>query len=431
MQDNFVKKMADFETLLGYYTSRVICRTLIPPEHVYFSLTNRCNLRCRMCEIAKDATSEDAELSTEKVKEIILQIKDMGIKHIIFSGGEPLLRKDLVEIIRFARQAGIEMADLITNATLFDEGMAEKLVEAGLTHIGISIDGLSPTSSRIRGPGVFEKVVENINSLNRYKDSHGLNLPSIGINFTIMGENIGDMLPLVGLARQMRCLFVSFQPVLFNNTKMYMNGKNALWPDSRKIKQLKKVIGELLKFKKDPGGDNVFTDADVLNSLPDYFLGKRPAADFKCYEAIKRIVITCEGKLWSCQGILGDLNKDTLNRIWNSERTKKARQDIKKCKRHCLQDCVYFPSDITRIAKQITRPNFLTLSTWKDEPRKKLIGRIDAYIRILSEDRGSGGNLLSRFSRRRAVKNARDKLAGVKGYFLNRYTPLCRLSGRL
>ena len=140
MQDNLVKKMADCEVLLGYYTSRVIARPLIPPEHVCFSLTNRCNLRCKMCEVSKSSTSQESELSTEKVKDIIMQIRGMGINHIIFSGGEPLLRKDLAEIIKFAHENNIQMVDLITNGTLLDDAIMKELVEAGLNHFGISVD---------------------------------------------------------------------------------------------------------------------------------------------------------------------------------------------------------------------------------------------------------------------------------------------------
>jgi MoaA/NifB/PqqE/SkfB family radical SAM enzyme len=431
MQDNFVKKMEDFEVLLGYYTSRLICHPLTPPEHVYFSLTNRCNLRCKMCEVYRDSTAEESEISTGKIKEVIIQIRDMGINHIIFSGGEPLLRKDLVEIVSFAHANNIKMVDLITNATMLDNKIMGELIEAGLNHIGISIDGLSQTSSRIRGPGVFEKVIKNINNLNIRKNNSGNNLPSVGVNFTIMGENIHDMLPLVNLARDMQCLFVSFQPVLFNNTKMFINRKNTLWPSAEKIKELQGVVRELLRLKREAGGVNIFTDADVLNSLPDYFLGRRPQADFRCYEAIKRIVITCEGQLWSCQGILGDLNKNTLSQIWYSEKTKKARQDIKKCKRHCLQDCVYFPSDILKIAKNITQPNFLSLSSWKDVTRQRLVNKIDAYIKILSENKNTEGNIFMKISHRYAIKVACNKLKMAKRCFLNKYTPVYQSAGTL
>lgn len=425
MQDNLVKKMADFEVLLGYYTSRIICHPLIPPEHVYFSLTNRCNLRCKMCEISKNSTVEESELSTDKVKEIIIQIRDMGINHIIFSGGEPLLRKDLVEIVRFAHENNIQMVDLITNGTMLDDAIMKELIEAGLNHLGISIDGLSRTSSSIRGQGVFEKVISNINNLNLYKSKYNRQSPSVGINFTIMGENIQDMLPMVDLAKKMNCLFISFQPVLFNNTKMFINKKNTLWPIASRIEELRKVIRELLRLKKESRGASIFTDTDVLNSLPNYFLGRRPNADFKCYEAIKRIVITCEGHLWSCQGILGDLNKNTLSQIWYSSKTRKARQDIKKCKRHCLQDCVYFPSDIIKIAKNITRANFLSLSSWKDGPKERLINRIDSYIRILSKNKKTGGSVFSRVAHRYAIKKACGKLIKAKKYFLNKFTSVC------
>ncbi len=425
MQDHLVKKMADFETLLGYYVSRVVCYPLIPPEHVYFSLTNRCNLRCKMCEVSKSSSEEERELSTGKVKEIILQIRDLGIKHIIFSGGEPLLRKDLVEIVSFAHENNIRMVDLITNGTILDEGITASLIKAGLTHIGVSIDGLSRVSSSIRGPGVFEKVVDNIEKLNSYKNKHNTDSPSLGINFTIMGENIDDILPMIDLARKLNCLFISFQPVLFNNTKMFINKKNALWPCDGRVNDYRKVIKEMLKVKKEARKVKIFTDTDVLNSLPDYFLGRRPCADFKCYEAIKRIVITCEGLLWSCQGILGDLNKNTLSQIWYSSQTKNKRQDIRKCKRHCLQDCVYFPSDIVKIAKDITQPNFLTLSSWKDEPEARLINKIDGYVKFLSENKKKDGSLLDRVFQGRAVRKACDQLNKAKEYFLKRYSAVC------
>ena len=425
MQDDLVKKMADFEVLLGYYTSRVICYPLVPPEHVYFSLTNRCNLRCKMCEVSKNSKPDDYELSTEKVKDIIMQIREMGINHIIFSGGEPLLRKDLVEVVRFAYENKIKMVDLITNGTMLDDAIIKELAEAGLNYIGISIDGLSQASSKIRGLGVFEKVISNIDNLNKYKSKYGKHSPTLGINFTIMGDNVNDILPMIDLAKRIKCSFISFQPVLFNNTKMFVNRKNALWPKAKRINELRNVIKELLRLKKEPSQVRIFTDEDVLNSLPDYFSGRKPKADFKCYEAIKRIVITCTGHLWSCQGILGDLNKNTLSQIWYSKETKKVRQDIKKCKRHCLQDCVYFPSDILKIAKNITRANFLSLSSWKNEPEARLINKIDSYIGILSENKNTGGNILARISHSFAVKNACSKLKGAKKYFLNRFTPVC------
>jgi len=76
---------------LGYYCSRAISQPLTVPEHVYFSLTNRCNLQCRMCSIGSSAADIKRELSTAKIKDIILEIKALGIQHLIFSGGEPLL----------------------------------------------------------------------------------------------------------------------------------------------------------------------------------------------------------------------------------------------------------------------------------------------------------------------------------------------------
>ena len=142
MDENLNRDIENFEDLLGFYTSRKVLKPLIPPEHVYFSITNRCNLRCRMCEVSKNPSSAEDELSKDKIKNIIVQIKDMGIKHIIFSGGEPTLRDDLIELVEFSVSNGIKMTDIITNGTLLSDDIIEKFIKVGLNHITISLDGL-------------------------------------------------------------------------------------------------------------------------------------------------------------------------------------------------------------------------------------------------------------------------------------------------
>ncbi|MBZ9577964.1 radical SAM protein [Patescibacteria group bacterium] len=345
MNNRLEKEYTMLEEKLGYYFGRVLSYPLIPPEHVYFSPTNRCNLRCKMCAINK--TSDKAkELTTSKIKETICQIEGMGIKHLIFSGGEPLMRDDLLAIAEFAVTHSIEKVDIVTNGVLLNDKIIQKLLEIKLNHITISLDGLEDTNDEIRGKTVFNKAEKNINKLIYYKSKYKSLFPTVGINFTIMDKNINDILPMIEFARANKCNCIIFQPLLSNNIKMSEKRKNDLWPSKENIIKLKKYMQKIIHLKDTLEDFEICTDKAVLEALPGYFKGESPGSGFRCYETIKRIVIGYDGKVWSCVGMYGDLEKKSLKEIWFSQEAMRIRNIVKQCNKHCLQDCVYLPSDI-------------------------------------------------------------------------------------
>lgn len=354
MNEYFERELVKLEDMVGFYASRIIAYPLIAPEHVYFSLTNRCCLRCIMCDIPKSSSGQENEVTTPEAKKIIQQIKELGVRHLILSGGEPLLRKDILELIDFSKEAGIAWVDIITNGTLIDDDCAQKLVKSGLNHITVSLDGLLEANDQIRGKGSFSKSSAAIDKLNFYKEKLNLKGPSIGINFTILNKNIGDILKITEFARNKKCNTVVFQPVLVSNVSMQERKRSDLWPLARELNLLENNIRKLVEIKEKGKDMFIYTDPVVLKAIPDYFRGRRPGKRFKCYEGIKRIVITSEGKLWSCTGIYGDLRKDNLKKLWYSQQMQKIRKNVKKCKTHCLQDCVYFPMDIYGQIKQFS-----------------------------------------------------------------------------
>lgn len=380
MDENLEKQISGLKEKTGFYLSRVVSYPLIPPEHAYFSLTNRCNLRCQMCSIAKNPSRIEQELPVPKIKEIILQIKGLGIRHVIFSGGEPLLRQDLFEILEFAIGNGIVMTDLITNGMLLNEDIIRRLVEIGLNHITISLDGLKENTDRIRGQGVFDKARENMDKLNYYKNKYNSFLPTLGINFTVMDYNVEDILPMIEFASSNKCNIILFQPLLFSNTKMHQKRRNVLWPSEENILRLKDILGEVTSLKAKGPGVGIYTSDDVLKAIPDYFSGKRLSGSFKCHEGIKRVVITCDGKLWSCTGVYGDLNRDDLATIWYSKKAMAVRKTVKKCKSHCLQDCVYFPSNVVSEINDFVN---LTRHEEKQEARTKILEMIEYYSGVV------------------------------------------------
>jgi MoaA/NifB/PqqE/SkfB family radical SAM enzyme len=325
-----------------YYFSTFLPVPLSAPEHVYFSLTNRCNLKCKMCDVRNYPSQPKEELTTEKCRDIINESNNIGIDHIVFSGGEPLLREDIFDLIGYAIDAKIKIVDIITNGTLIDDSMASKLIKSGINHITFSLDGLGRVNDAIRGQGCFKKVTQAIDLINKYKGIQPF--PTLAINFTIMGNNIDDILPMVELAKEKKCNRILFQPVLCNNIDMDSRfNKHEAWVDKKDLPKLKKVVKKLIEEKGTRQDLLIDVDSRVLEMIPCYFSGKALDCGIKCYEAIVRIVVSCNGDLWSCAGVYGNVKKSSLRESWFSEKAISVRNKARNCKNHCLQGCIYFP----------------------------------------------------------------------------------------
>jgi radical SAM protein with 4Fe4S-binding SPASM domain len=132
------------------------------PFMVVWDFTHRCNLRCTHCyQDAQKALPN--ELDTEEAKRLVEDLAEAGVVIIAFSGGEPLMRKDLFEVAAHARENGIYVA-LATNGTLITPEVAEKIRDGGIDYVEISIDGKDAEShDSMRGmPGAFERAVTGI-----------------------------------------------------------------------------------------------------------------------------------------------------------------------------------------------------------------------------------------------------------------------------
>lgn len=107
---------------------------------ISWNTTNRCNLKCSHCY--RDSGKEaKGELTTEEAKIVIDQIAKANFKIMIFSGGEPLMREDIFELINYASKIGLRPV-LGTNGTLISKEIAQKLKDSGISAIGISLDSL-------------------------------------------------------------------------------------------------------------------------------------------------------------------------------------------------------------------------------------------------------------------------------------------------
>ena len=150
-----------------------------------WNFTNRCNLSCLHCYSKATLDSTDT-LTTEDIMATLPKLKENGVKFLIFSGGEPLTRKDIYLIAQRCRELGI-VTYLSTNGLYVKHSNAKQILDT-FNYIGISIDGSEEVHDRFRGlKGSFRASMEAVDLLNSY------NLTKVGIRFTITKDTYDDL----------------------------------------------------------------------------------------------------------------------------------------------------------------------------------------------------------------------------------------------
>ena len=149
----------------GAFEPKIDERMPAAPPAVYWETTNGCSLRCKYCYMSAD-TVRPGELTTVEARELIDQCADLGVKRFVFTGGEPLIRRDIFELAHHAKNRGLS-TEIITNATLItSREMALKVKEA-FGSVITSLDGSCPEANDVhRGSGSFEQIVFGILQLN-------------------------------------------------------------------------------------------------------------------------------------------------------------------------------------------------------------------------------------------------------------------------
>jgi radical SAM protein with 4Fe4S-binding SPASM domain len=134
----------------------------LPRPVVVWNCTRQCNLRCSHCYASAGNHKSIGEMDTEAGRMFIHDLAEFGVPVVLFSGGEPLLRRDFFELADYARQQGLRIA-LSTNGTLIAKDTAERLRKVGFAEVGISIDGIGINNDRFRGrDGAYEAALNGI-----------------------------------------------------------------------------------------------------------------------------------------------------------------------------------------------------------------------------------------------------------------------------
>jgi MoaA/NifB/PqqE/SkfB family radical SAM enzyme len=324
---NFIKNIfnKDFQTLI-------------------FFVTSVCNSRCVGCFNWKNLNKKN-DLSLEEIEKISLKMP--CFKHILFSGGEPTLRKDLAEICKiFVKNNCINSISIPTNGLLPEKiynvvkDVAEKNPSLGIG-IHFSLDGMEKTHDYLRGvPGNFKKVQESVKKILELRKY----FPQIeiSVNTVISDKNYLELPELIEFVKKLGVNSHTFD-LLRGEVK---DGKVIGLPALEEIKRLNKLRIETRKYYLRNEG---FVHR-MFSMMKEYYLIKSQMRvlrglklNFKCLGGNVGAVMTADGKVGLCEllGNVGDLRKENYDfmKIWKGKLAQHQRKLIKEHKCDCTHTC--------------------------------------------------------------------------------------------
>ena len=175
---------------------------------VVWNITRKCNLKCVHCYAHATARGDRDELSFDQGVRLLDDLADFQVPVVLFSGGEPLVRKDLPDLAAHAVQKGMR-AVISTNGTLITRDLAKRLKEIGLSYVGVSLDGMEPINDKFRGVnGAFKAALKGIENC----QEQGI---KVGLRFTINRRNVQDMPGIFDLLEQREIPRVCFYHLVY------------------------------------------------------------------------------------------------------------------------------------------------------------------------------------------------------------------------
>ncbi|MFC1966492.1 radical SAM protein [Chloroflexota bacterium] len=316
---------------------------LTPNLHlVAWELTRSCNLFCAHCRGSSAPTSFSDELTTKECFSLIEQILEVGRPIIILTGGEPLVRPDVLQIARYAVNKGLRVA-MGTNGTLITEDMATKLKDVPVSRLGISLDfPLAELQDNFRGQvGAFEATMAGIANARRA----GI---EVQINSTITKLNVNYLDSLLALALEVGA--VAFHPFMLVPT----GRAKGLAPVELSPEQYEQTLNWFYDKQTELGDRMFFKPTDVPHYMrvvkqrerqgqrtgQETSSKRNPANTMTrgCLAGIGFCFVSSQGKVKGC-GYLdieaGDIKEESFGQVWANSPLFLKLRDLSNLKGKC------------------------------------------------------------------------------------------------
>ena len=330
-------------------------RPPVKPRQVIVDVTDRCYFRCNTCDKWR-VKETPPELAAAQWQSALAALHDwLGPFHLSISGGEPLLRPDVFDLISQVATYG-GSSNLMTNGWQVDAEMAQRLVRAGLSNLTLSLNGHRPeTHDRTRGmPGSHARIMAAVAHFNEAR-RRAPHRPTLSLNVIVAGYNAAELPDLVRWARDAGIDAVGLQPLAdvtsyqpyatlgpdeqFRSVpipvthELYDNGHGGA---------VEQALDELIALKQE--GFPILNPVSQLQLMHFYFRNDPRLAERRCYVGLNNFLIDPYGAVRLCYTMqpVGDILRQAPRAIWEGERAQAVRRQIRSCEAGCrLLNCNY------------------------------------------------------------------------------------------
>ena len=281
-------------------------------------VTYRCNAKCTMCNRYKVPTKPEEEISIETIK----KLPEMYFTNI--TGGEPFIRDDLKDIVREL----LKKSDRIVISTngFFTDRIVELCKKFPQVGIRISIEGLEKTNNEIRG--LDDGFNRGYTTLKKLVD---MGMKDVGFGMTVQDRNAADLVPLYNISDE---LGMEFATASLHNSFYFVESNNIIKDRLTVAQNFEDLVNRLL----DSNSPKKWFRAYFNHGLINYIFSQKRL--LPCDMSFDTFFIDPYGDVMPCNGtkekqVMGNLNRQSWEELWNSEQAEKVRSFVRNCDRNC------------------------------------------------------------------------------------------------
>lgn len=281
-------------------------------------VTYRCNAKCTMCNRYKAPSKPEEEISIETIK----KLPEMYFTNI--TGGEPFIRDDLKDIVREL----LKKSDRIVISTngFFTDRIVELCKEFPQVGIRISIEGLEKTNNEIRG--LDDGFNRGYTTLKKLVE---MGMKDVGFGMTVQDRNAADLVPLYNISDE---LGMEFATASLHNSFYFVESNNIIKDRLTVAQNFEDLVNRLL----DSNSPKKWFRAYFNHGLINYIFSQKRL--LPCDMSFDTFFIDPYGDVMPCNGtkekqVMGNLNRQSWEELWNSEQAEKVRSFVRNCDRNC------------------------------------------------------------------------------------------------
>ena len=281
-------------------------------------VTYRCNAKCTMCNRYKVPSKPEEEISLETIK----KLPEMYFTNI--TGGEPFIREDLKDIVRELYKKSDRI--VISTNGFFTDKIVDLCKEFPQIGIRISIEGLEQTNNEIRG--LEDGYNRGYTTLKKLVD---MGMQDVGFGMTVQDRNAADLVPLYNISDE---LGMEFATASLHNSFYFVESHNIIKDRLMVAQNFEDLINRLLESNSPKKWFRAYFNHGLINYI---FSQKRL---LPCDMSFDTFFIDPYGDVMPCNGtkekqVMGNLNEQSWDELWNSEQAEKVRKFVRNCDRNC------------------------------------------------------------------------------------------------